>query len=433
MTSTPPPTPAPDEPDSAVEPPAPATADAPDLVPLTEPSEGVPEVVVTEAGLRDVITAFTAGHGPVAVDAERASGYRYGQAAYLVQLRRDGAGTALIDPQALPDLGALGSALAGTEWVLHAAGQDLPCLAEVNMVPGRVFDTELAGRLLGRERVGLGAMVAAELGLELAKEHSAADWSTRPLPQAWLRYAALDVEVLVALRDRLHDELEQAGKLEWAWQEFDAVRTAPPPPPRLQPWRRTSGSHQVRDPLGLAIVRELWQVRDAEARRVDISPGRLLSDSAIVAAATTRPSTLAELTALRPFKHKAAARRSRLWFDAVARATALPASDHPARRGPASDTLPPPRAWKDRNPPAARRLDAVRLTVRTRAEELALPQENLLTPEYQRRLAWDPPREHSTEGVAAALAALGARPWQIDQLAAPLATALHAGPEDGLG
>ncbi|QOR69101.1 ribonuclease D [Ruania alkalisoli] len=398
----------------------------PELVPLTEPADGVPDVVETPADLDRVVDALRRGTGPVAVDAERASGYRYGQSAYLVQLRREGAGTALLDPRTLPDLEAVGQALAGTEWVLHAASQDLPCLAEVNLVPSRIFDTELAGRLLGRERVGLGPMVAAELGLELAKEHSAADWSTRPLPEAWLRYAALDVEVLVDLRDRLAAALERTGKLEWALQEFEAVRTAPAPPPRQQPWRRTSGSHQVRDGLGLAIVRELWQVRDAEARRIDLSPGRLLPDAAIVAAATTRPATVAELAALRPFKHKAAARRTRLWFEAVARAMALPTSAYPARRGPVSDTLPPPRAWKDRNPEAAARLDAVKLVVRARAAELDLPQENLLTPEYQRRIAWDPPSDLSLVGVTSELEQLGARPWQIEQVGVLLAGALRS-------
>ncbi|SEE04368.1 HRDC domain-containing protein [Ruania alba] len=394
------------------------------LTPLREPAEGIPDVVDTAPALAAIVTAFAAGTGPVAIDAERASGFRYGQSAYLVQLRRAGAGTALIDPQQLPDLSSLSEVLDGAEWVLHAASQDLACLAEVHLVPTRLFDTELAGRLLGRDRVGLGAMVASELGLELAKEHSAADWSTRPLPEAWLRYAALDVEVLVELRDRLAAELAETGKLEWALQEFEAVRTAPGPPPRRQPWRRTSGSHHVRDGLGLAIVRELWQTREDEARRADISPGRILSDAAIVAAATTKPTSMPELAALRPFRHKAAARRTRIWFEAVTRACALDPSEHPSRRGPATDTLPPPRAWKDRHPEAAARLDVVRGTVRSLADQLQLPQENLLTPEYQRRLAWEPPRHVSTQTVTETLTTLGARPWQTSLVAEPLASGL---------
>ncbi|KGM17159.1 hypothetical protein N867_09515, partial [Actinotalea fermentans ATCC 43279 = JCM 9966 = DSM 3133] len=238
----------------------------PTVIPLTEPADGVPDVVDTPEALAAVVAAFAAGHGPVAVDAERASGYRYGQRTYLVQLRREGAGTAIIDPVALPDLSALSAALRGVEWVLHAASQDLPGLAEQGLVADEVFDTELAARLLGMERVGLAAVVADVLGLGLAKEHSAVDWSTRPLPRDWLRYAALDVELLVQVRDVLAGRLAEAGKAEWARQEFAAVRDAPPAPPRVEPWRRTSGLHAVRSTRGLAVVRALWEARDADAR-----------------------------------------------------------------------------------------------------------------------------------------------------------------------
>src|SRR5690606_20040981 len=102
-------------------------------------------------------------------------------------------------------------------------------------------------RLLGWPRVGLAAVVEEELGLSLAKEHSAQDWSTRPLPHAWLAYAALDVEVLLELREGLGARLEAAGKAEWARQEFEAVRLAPPAEARVDPWRRTAGTHLLKD------------------------------------------------------------------------------------------------------------------------------------------------------------------------------------------
>ncbi len=198
----------------------------------------------------------------MALDAERASGYRYSQRAYLVQLRRGGAGTALIDPLPLPDLKALDAAIAEAEWVLHAASQDLPCLAELGLRPRRLFDTELAARLAGFERVGLAALTEQLLGFSLEKHHSAADWSSRPLPESWLTYAALDVELLTDLRDALDAELTRQGKSEWAAEEFAAlVRTgARPPRVRAEPWRRTSGIHRVRGRAGagpgpLAVVR----------------------------------------------------------------------------------------------------------------------------------------------------------------------------------
>lgn len=392
------------------------------VTPLREPADGVPDVVETPEALAAAAAALAAGTGPVAVDAERASGYRYGQRTYLVQLRREGAGTFLVDPVALPDLSSLSGALRGVEWVLHAASQDLPGLVEQQMLPDAVFDTELAARLLGMPRVGLAAVVAEVLGLGLAKEHSAVDWSTRPLPRDWLLYAALDVEVLVDLRRELGARLDAAGKAEWARQEFEAVRTAPPAAPRVDPWRRTSGLQTVRDPRRLAVVRALWEAREADARQRDVSPGRVLPDAAIVAAAVALPRSVADLVALRPFSGKGTRRRAHQWFAAIERALALPDSALPSMRGPRTDAPPPPRAWADRDPAAAARLTAARAVVTALAEEHALPVENLLQPDLLRRLCWTPPGV-DVEAVTAFLVAGGARPWQVALVAGPLSAA----------
>ena len=212
-----------------------AGSEAGGIVPLLEPRDGLPPVVETDAALAEVTGRLARGEGPVAVDAERASGYRYGQRAYLVQLRRAGAGTVLIDPIACPDLSGVDAALHDAEAVLHAASQDLPCLAEIGFRPRRLFDTELAGRLLGYPRVALGTLVEEVLGFHLEKGHSAADWSTRPLREELLRYAALDVEVLIELRDALAAELAAQGKTEWARQEFEAVLAARPAAARAGP------------------------------------------------------------------------------------------------------------------------------------------------------------------------------------------------------
>ncbi|MFD5228910.1 ribonuclease D [Streptomyces qaidamensis] len=394
-------------------------------IPLLEPREGVPPVIADEAALARVIAAFEAGSGPVAVDAERASGYRYGQRAYLVQLRREGAGTALIDPVACPDLSTLGDTLSGVEWVLHAATQDLPCLREIGMVPTRLFDTELAGRLAGFPRVGLGAMVESVLGFVLEKGHSAVDWSTRPLPEPWLRYAALDVELLVDLRDALEKELDRQGKLEWARQEFDAIASAPPPEPRKDPWRRTSGMHKVRRRRQLAVVRELWQTRDRIAQRRDVSPGKVLGDAAIVEAALALPADVHVLAALNGFGHRVGKRQLEQWQAAVDRAKALSEAQLPQPGQPVTGP-PPPRAWADKDPAAAARLSAARAGVSALAEQVGMPQENLIAPDTVRRVCWEPPTVVDAESVAAALAGHGARPWQVEQVTPVLVTALSA-------
>ncbi|MEZ0493659.1 HRDC domain-containing protein [Kineococcus sp. TBRC 1896] len=399
----------------------------PELPLLSVPADGLPPVVADEAALAQVVAAFAAGTGPVAVDAERASGYRYGQRAFLVQLRREGAGTALVDPAALPDLSCLGEALRGAEWVLHAANQDLPCLAELGMRPTTLFDTELGSRLAGLPRVGLGAVVEELLGLRLAKEHSAVDWSTRPLPEPWLTYAALDVEVLVRLRDVLAERLQAQGKLAWARQEFEHVATTPPPPPPAEPWRRTSGLHAVRSRRQLAVVRELWLARDGEARRKDTSPGRLLPDSAIVAAARAVPRTPQALAATSGFTGRASRSRLPLWADAVAAALALPDTDLPAHQ-PRGDGPPPPRTWAAKDPAAAARLNAARAAVSAVADEHGLPVENVLQPDALRRLAWAPPTPLEESSVRAALAGRGARPWQLDLVVPVLVQAMTQAP-----
>ncbi|MEV6396163.1 ribonuclease D [Streptomyces sp. NPDC051907] len=403
-----------------------AADDAP--IPLLEPREGVPPVVADEAALAQVIAAFAAGSGPVAVDAERASGYRYGQRAYLVQLRREGAGTALIDPVGCPDLSELGEVLSSTEWILHAATQDLPCLREIGMIPTRLFDTELAGRLAGFPRVGLGAMVESVLGYALEKGHSAVDWSTRPLPDPWLRYAALDVELLVDLRDALEKELDRQGKLDWARQEFDAIASAPPAPPRKDPWRRTSGMHKVRRRRQMAVVRELWTARDKVAQRRDVSPGKVLSDAAIVEAALAVPANLHALTALPGFGHRMGRRQLEQWQAAVDRARELADAELPQPGQPLNGP-PPPRSWADKDPAAAARLSAARAAVSALAEELNLPQENLITPDTVRRVCWEPPFDPTPESVSQALTDLGARVWQVDLVSTLLTEALTTAPE----
>ncbi|MGP6171067.1 HRDC domain-containing protein [Microbacterium sp. A204] len=363
--------------------------------------------------------ALAAGTGPVAVDVERASGFRYSQRAYLVQVFRRDAGVFLFDPPALGDFAPLQAAIGDVEWVFHAASQDLPSLRELDLEPHTLFDTELASRLLGHDRVGLAAVVEDVLEITLKKEHSAADWSTRPLPDSWLDYAALDVLYLVDVRDRLAEELEEAGKTEFAAQEFAATLAQPPRPPRDDPWRRLSGLHQVKGARNLAVARALWEAREQYAQQQDTSPGRLVPDRSLVAAVLANPQSKHALAGVQAFNGRASRSELDRWWEAIVRGRE---SDDLPRARVSSDALPPARAWAERNPEADARLKLARPAVETVAEELHMPTENLLKPDMLRRVAWTPP-ELSTDAVAAALAALGARPWQIEQTAQKIADA----------
>lgn len=380
-------------------------------------------VIDTPAGLAEACAELARGHGPVAVDVERASGFRYSQRAYLIQVfRRDG-GLHLIDPPAVGDLAPLQEAIGSEEWVLHAASQDLPSLREAHLVPPRIFDTELASRLLGRERVGLGAVVEDVLGITLAKAHSAADWSTRPLPDAWLEYAALDVLHLIDVRDALVAELAEQGKTRIAEEEFQAVLDRPARPPREDPWRRLSGLHTVRGRRSLAVARELWQAREEYAQEVDTSPGRLLPDRAIVAAVIADPPSKSALAALKEFNGRASRSQLDRWWGAFERGRAE--TQLPVERVP-GDGPPPPRAWADRNPEADARLKGARAAVDEIATALGMPVENLLTPDLLRRVAWTPPEVIDGETIGSALRTLGARAWQVEETAQAIADAFVA-------
>jgi ribonuclease D len=389
---------------------------------ITEPQEGLPTIVSTPEQLDELVAAIARGTGPVALDAERASGFKYSQRAYLIQLRRHGSGSHLIDPILFPNLNPLQDALSGVDWILHAASQDLVCLAEVGLVPtANVFDTELAGRLLGLPRVGLGPLIETQLGYSLAKEHSAADWSTRPLPESWLNYAALDVEFLIELWEILELKLREEGKYEWAIQEFNHVKLNTRLNERIDPWRRTSGMHVIRNQRCLAVVREVWYARDEVAREQDIAAGRILSDSHIVTLANSGLSKASEMKTLSFMHLRNVKRHSDIWISAALKAHSLPEDELPALKLPVTGP-PAPRNWELRNPQAWRRLEYARAQLSARSETLGLPVENLMTPETIRRVLWTPPDD--VDVLRQSLSDSGARPWQIEIVGPILETAI---------
>ena len=411
----------------------------PEPTPLLHPTEGIPDISVTVREIEAAAQLVDRGRGPFAVDAERASGFRYSNRAYLIQIRRAGAGTVLIDPVShgadpLTALRPVAEVLAGDEWILHSADQDLPCLAEVGMRPSALYDTELAGRLAGFDRVNLATMVERLLGLGLAKGHGAADWSKRPLPAEWLNYAALDVELLIELRGAIADILAQQGKTEWAAQEFDYLRTvgsrevaAVARPDR---WRRTSGIHRVRDRRGLAEVRELWLARDRIAQRRDIAPRRVLPDSAIIDAAIADPKTVEDLIALPVFGGRNQRRSAEMWLAALdaARQNQDPPDDAEPPNGP-----PPPARWSRRKPEAAARLEGARAALAELSQRVGVPTENLVAPDLVRRLCWDwSGAPDPVEAVEEFLRVGQARAWQRGLVVPVLARTLEP-PDDADG
>lgn len=376
---------------------------------VREPASGIPPVLTTAAELADVAAKLHASAGPLAVDAERAGSFRYSQGAYLLQLHSQETGTVLIDPIALPDLSHLAKSAGNNLWILHSAQNDLPCLRALNMVPSRLFDTEIAAQILAEEHFSLGALVAKYCAVKLEKKYSMVDWSTRPLPKKWLAYAALDVEFLIPLYEHLQARLQAEGKASWAEEEFEALRCKDAKPPSAKPWLDLRGIGRITTERSLAAVRELWQRRDALAREHDLAPSKLISDKVLIQLARQLPTTPAGLRRLLPPRSR---RFQRQWEAALSQARQVPAKrlPHRAHHG---GSHPHQRLWKANYPDSFERLEAIRAAVAVIAKREQISKELALAPRVQRELAWqNPPAE--VDAVRAALIAAGARNWQVE-------------------
>lgn len=401
------------------------------------PEGGTPPVITDLDGLRNCIAALSKGTGPIAIDAERASGFRYSSRAYLIQIFRRNGGLHLIDPIAVANtavINELNDVISHSEVVIHASTQDLACLREFGIKPLLLFDTELGARIAGCARVGLGALCESLLGITLAKEHSAVDWSIRPLQQEWLDYAALDVAVLLDLRDKVYELLEQQGKLQWAQQDFDSILKAAPNPPRKDPWRRTSGMHEIKSRYQMAIIRELWIERDKIAAEIDLAPGRLLSDAVIIALAKSQVKSFADIMKLSEAKSRIRNDLQRsyveTWLKVFHHASSMPESEWPQLRS-KSDALPPVKIWKVKFPLAYAHVSHAKRRLQMIADECSIPLENLISPELVRKISFDGGSEKFydissslVKKVETQLRLNGAREWQIEKCAESLALSL---------
>lgn len=418
---------------------------------LAEPRGGVPPVIDDAQGFARACRELSQERGPLAADAERASGFRYGHDDYLVQFKRGSSDIFLLDPQALNRAGCdwddFNRAVDGAQWIIHDSPQDLPGFHDLGMKPSSLFDTELTARMLNLRHFGLSAVTEHFLGLSLAKEHSAADWSHRPLPRDWRNYAALDVELLVPLRERMMLELERQGKEEWARQEFVWLldkRSQRKPRPE-QPWRHLSQISTLRkDRRGLAVARALWTKREELGREYDIAPSLLLTDRSIIAAAQAKPRNAAQFRAIRslnervrihaggeqdrmferyaPIQRKV---RPKVWRETILEALDLPADELPVGPKPQADQNNAPKSmqvWRQRHPERMARLEAARKTVARIGQETNTPVDVLIKPKYLRNLCWTD--EPGKRDVADFLEEQGARPWQVSLLSESLSRAI---------
>lgn len=390
---------------------------------LSSPRDGIPQVFSTPDSFQEAADALSAGQGPFAIDTERASGFRYDDRAFLLQIRRRGVGTFLLDPEDhRPELtAALAPVLNGKDWIIHAAASDLPSLAWLGLYPGTLFDTELAGRLAGFDHVNLAAMTEELFDVRLAKGHGAEDWSQRPLPDGWLAYAALDVELLLELGDTMAEILDNQGKLDWASQEFEYIRATHSgiTAPAELTWRSVRGVSTLTRPEQLAVARELWMTRESMAVAEDRAVSRILPNKVLVEIARIVPRNSHELARVRGFRRSTA----QFWGEVIQRARDSDPHTWPARERPPRG-LPSRQSWASDFPESWERLNTARTLLDELSAELDIPTENILRPVTMRTVAWAATagREiRSPLELADVLRHHHARNWQIE-LTSPILT-----------
>ena len=398
---------------------------------VTAPSEGMPQLMAGAAAIRQAADRLAQGTGWCAVDTERASGFRYHNRVCLLQIRRTGAGTMLIDvesdPQATTDF--IGRVLADTGWVVHAASTDLPYLEQLRLRPPQLFDTELAGRFLGFHRVNLAAMVEHYLGVRLRKNHGGEDWSRRPIPSGWLDYAALDVEYLLPLADAMRSELmQQHPKDTWVAEECDYLtRVYRGYSPAPKSWEDLKGVHGLRTSKQLQVARWLWRVREKLARASDTAVSRLLPDKALVALATELPTTVPKVMRTPGYPPRLR-RKARYWANQVDKAlrTAQDRWPEPFPIPTYRDTPPSRYTWSRYYPESFPKLTMVREELARVAAQVEIPVENMIQSSDTNEIVW---RSQELKEVTddtellALLQRLQIRPWQ-QKLCLPIFTSI---------
>ncbi|MEY2816510.1 MAG: hypothetical protein RJA78_1086 [Actinomycetota bacterium] len=381
-------------------------------------------LVENDAGLAAALEVITSTEEPLALDAERASGFRYGQRAYLIQVGVAGKTIYLIDPVAQYSdslWSSLIEVLSNKPWIIHAASQDLPCLTELGIEPSKILDTELGSRILGLPRVSLGTITEHYLALKLAKEHSAVDWSERPLRKEWLEYAALDVDVLHELWDCVEADLVSNGKLAIATEEFEFLTLPQIKPVKVDRWRSMSGLHELKDARSLTIAKHLWEAREKLALDRDYAPGRLIPDAAIIAVVKALPKSKSELASLRTFTGKASRTFLDIWWDAYTQGSS---SKDLVELRIKSSGIPNHRNWPQKFPEANARLLAAKAVIAELSTGMNVPPENILSPDTMRAICFEPPMDLTTESISDFLRSKQARNWQIEAVAEGFAVAL---------
>jgi ribonuclease D len=352
----------------------------------------------------------------IALDTEGDSLHHYPERLALIQIAVPQGAVWLLDPLVLGDLTVLAPVFSDPSrtLVLHAGDNDLVHLKRrYGLTFASVFDTAIAGRFLGGRALGLDVLLRTYLGVTLPPSRQKDDWSERPLSAAQLAYAAADVQHLFALKARLAEALVSVGRLAWVEEECRALAAQPAPDKPVDPdaWLGVKG---VRDlpPRGLAVVRELWVLREQLARAADRPPFKILNEETLLRIAQALPRDASELAAVPGVTPRVLGRWGVALLDSVERALALPESALPVLERRQRPTI---------SGATSRRIDRLRRWRTVASQEIGLEPGVLLPNRLISAIAEAGPR---TLGELARVD--GVRRWRVDALGPALLAALTA-------
>ncbi|MBA3656998.1 MAG: HRDC domain-containing protein [Gemmatimonadaceae bacterium] len=267
----------------------------------------------------------------IAVDTEGASFHRFVDRIYLIQLSTRTT-SAIIDPLAVTGLDKLGRLLEdpAVEVAFHDADYDLRLLhQDYGWHPTNIFDTRIASQLIGLKSFGLAALLDQYFSVKLDKQHQRADWSMRPLTEGMLAYAAQDTALLLALKDKLQDELGKLGRLEWAREEFSRLEgTRWQQDDEVEQFFKVKGARDL-SRRELALLRELVIWRDEVAKEMDRATFRVVGNEVLLSIARTQPQSPSDLGAIKGMPRGILDRRGQDVLAAVRRGMSVPEDQLP--------------------------------------------------------------------------------------------------------
>lgn len=369
-------------------------------------------ILVTQPSQLHQMVARLRGERRLAVDTESNSLHAYREQVCLIQFSVEGSDSAtgrqvspatdyLVDPLALDDLSELGPIFAnrGIEKIFHAAEYDLVCMKrDFNFEFANIFDTMAAARILGREEVGLGALLEAEFGVKLDKRFQRANWGERPLKQELLAYARLDTHYLLELRERMHAALVERGLEALAEEDFrrmEAVEGGPTNGERQGECWRVKGAYDL-TPDQAAILKELCEYRERAAEQMDRPLFKVINDQTLTAIAAAAPRDLSELAKVAGVTPRLAERHGRHLLEAV-------------RRGLEAEPIYPPRNHRPNNG-YVERVEALREWRKKKGVKLGVMSDIVLPKELMLRVA-----ERNPRGMAELREAMGDAPWRLEK------------------